>query len=130
VQFCSYIPFYTLPSLFFYLTTLIFISFTSIKLSFLHFGQNKGKFLNSVFSLTQSRVLLPHIGHSIVSCFIFITISYDFTPPITILYMFSRVLLASSSPNHSDWLLRKHNRLQALMFLSTVMLLWQITLHS
>ena len=36
--------------------------------SFLHFGQYRGKFLNSVSSRIIVRVLLPQIGHSIHCC--------------------------------------------------------------
>ena len=41
--------------------------FVSIKLSCLHFGQYKGKFLSMVSILSQLRVLFPHLGQSIHS---------------------------------------------------------------
>ena len=41
--------------------------FVSIKLSCLHFGQYKGKFLSMVSILSLLRVLFPHIGQNIHS---------------------------------------------------------------
>ena len=41
----------------------IFICFTSIKVSCLHLGQNKGKFSKIVSSRILTLVLLLHIGH-------------------------------------------------------------------
>lgn len=49
-------------------TVVIWLFFTFIMTSFLHFGQNSGKFLNSVSSLIMTRVLLAHIGHNIHRC--------------------------------------------------------------
>lgn len=45
------------------LITVICSSFASIKLSRLHFGQYRGKFLKIVSFLILSRVLLPQTGH-------------------------------------------------------------------
>ena len=46
------------------LITDIFSCFTSISVSFLHFGQNNGKFLSTVSSRNLIRVLFLQMGHS------------------------------------------------------------------
>ena len=52
---------------------------TSIKLSLLHLGQNKGKFFICVSSRTLIRVLFLQIGHNIHSAFfISLFIRYNF----------------------------------------------------
>ena len=51
------------------LIILIIPRFILIKVSCLHFGQNKGKFINSVSFRTLIRVLLLQIGHNIHDCF-------------------------------------------------------------
>ena len=51
------------------LITEMFCCLALINVSFLHFGQNRGKFSNTVFSRILVRVLLPHIGHSTHSLF-------------------------------------------------------------
>lgn len=45
-----------------------FPCFILIKVSVLHFGQNKGKFISSVSSRTLVRVLLLQIGHNTHNC--------------------------------------------------------------
>lgn len=50
-------------------STVICRSFTSIRHSCLHFGQNRGKFFNSVSNLIFSRVLFPQAGQRINSVF-------------------------------------------------------------
>ena len=49
------------------LITVIFIFSASIRLSFLHLGQNSGNLTSTVSSLILLRVLLPQTGHRIHS---------------------------------------------------------------
>ena len=65
------------------LITVILNCFAFIKVSFLHFGQNKGKFFNSVSLRSFVLVLLLHIGHNTHSlfsfCIYFTSTSYSVT---------------------------------------------------
>ena len=55
------------------LTTDIFICWTLVSVSCLHFGQNKGKFSSTVSSRNLNLVLFPHTGHNNhFSCFMLI----------------------------------------------------------
>ena len=67
-------------------STIICKFFTSIKHSRLHFGQNSGKFFNSVSLLTLVLVLLSHMGHSTQVSFSAI-ISIPQTPKWGLLYI-------------------------------------------
>ena len=78
--------------------------FILIKVSCLHFGQNKGKFINSVSFRTLTRVLLLQIGHNIHDCF------STATPPFilteykihTNVMRFSRKRIAQLSVSYSQ----------------------------
>lgn len=74
------------------LITSVFISFTLISVSCLHFGQNNEKFSSTVSSRNLIRVLLLQTGHS--SHFIFKTLAsfhYTVQPVIYHELLFSRV---------------------------------------
>ena len=83
--------------------------FVLIKVSCLHFGQNKGKFINSVSFRTLTRVLLLQIGHNIHDCF------STATPPFilteykihTNVMRFSRKHIAQLSVSYSQLANRK-----------------------
>ena len=62
----------------------IFKSLASIKLSFLHFGQNNGKLFSIVSFLNLVRVLFPQTGQWIHSIF---TVSFSFyhSTPLTLI---------------------------------------------
>ena len=86
-----------------------FSCLTAIKVSCLHFGQNKGKFINSVSFRTLTRVLLLQIGHNIHDCF------STATPPFilteykihTNVMRFSRKHIAQLSVSYSQLANRK-----------------------
>lgn len=60
------------------LITVVFRCLTFIKVSCLHFGQNKGKFFSSVSLRIFNLVLFPQIGQNIHSAWYILTTPFDY----------------------------------------------------